>query len=148
MFKINYFMLLVFLAAQIFLGEVAMANSQYDNTNVLGQPLAATNSTLATGFYRDGYCRTGPDDTGVHVVAAQVTAEFLAYTKSRGNDLSTPQPSYNFKGLKPGDKWCLCALRWREAEAAGVAPPVNLAATHKKALEFIELETLKRHQDN
>lgn len=98
-----------------------------------------------TGFYRDGTCNTGPDDFGTHVVCAEMTADFLAFTKSKGNDLSTPRPAYNFPGLKPGDGWCLCALRWKEAYEAGVAPPVRLASTHKKALEFIELDVLQAH---
>ena len=99
-----------------------------------------------TGYYRDGYCNTGASDTGTHVVAAIISQEFLDFTKSRGNDLTTPIPEYAFPGLKPGDGWCLCALRWLEAEQAGVAPPINLKATHEKALEFIELETLKKYQ--
>ena len=99
-----------------------------------------------TGYYRDGYCNTGPTDTGTHVVAAVITQEFLDFTKSCGNDLETPIPEYNFSGLKPGDGWCLCAVRWLEAERAGVAPPINLKATHAKAREFIGLETLKKHQ--
>jgi hypothetical protein len=114
--------------------------------NVLGDELALCGLSPKTGFYRDGYCRTGAHDAGRHVVAAMVTEEFLAFTKSRGNDLSTPRPEYDFPGLKPGDRWCLCALRWKEAEEAGAAPPVDLAATHEKALEFIPLETLKRYQ--
>jgi uncharacterized protein (DUF2237 family) len=117
-----------------------------DEKNVLGGELALCGLSPKTGFYRDGYCRTGAHDAGRHVVAAMVTEEFLAFTKSRGNDLSTPRPEYDFPGLKPGDRWCLCALRWKEAEEAGAAPPVDLAATHEKALEFIPLETLKRYQ--
>jgi uncharacterized protein (DUF2237 family) len=97
-----------------------------------------------TGFYRTGSCETGPQDVGTHVVCARVTAEFLEFSRSRGNDLVTPVPGFGFPGLKPGDKWCLCATRWREALQAGVAPPVVLAATHEKALEFISLEDLKR----
>lgn len=114
--------------------------------NVLGTALEQCCTEPMTGFYRDGYCRTGPADTGSHVVAARVTQEFLEFTKSRGNDLQTPRPMYDFPGLKPGDGWCLCALRWREAHEAGVAPPVVLEATHEKALTFISLETLKRYQ--
>jgi uncharacterized protein len=98
-----------------------------------------------TGFYRDGDCSTGPDDLGRHVVCARVTAEFLAFSKSRGNDLSTPQPEYGFPGLKPGDRWCLCAARWREALQADAAPRVVLTATHQKALEVVSLEELKRY---
>ena len=108
--------------------------------NVLGKSLEILGTKPMTGFYRDGYCRTGKDDTGTHVVAASVTKEFLAFSKSRGNDLMTANPSSNFPGLKPGDRWCLCGLRWKEALDAGVAPPVLLEATHEKALEFISIE--------
>ncbi|MCB0113213.1 MAG: DUF2237 domain-containing protein [Caldilineaceae bacterium] len=110
--------------------------------NVLGGPLQPASTDPITGFYRDGYCHTGPDDRGVHVVCAQVTAEFLEFSKAHGNDLSTPHPEYRFPGLKPGDRWCLCADRWQEAFDAGVAPPVVLAATHVAALEFVDLEDL------
>jgi uncharacterized protein (DUF2237 family) len=98
-----------------------------------------------TGFYRDGCCHTGPGDYGVHVVCAQVTKEFLVFSRRRGNDLATPVPEYGFPGLKPGDRWCLCAMRWKEAMDAGVAPPVILAATHISALEFVALEALRAH---
>jgi uncharacterized protein (DUF2237 family) len=98
-----------------------------------------------TGFYRDGSCHTGPQDFGTHVVCARVTREFLDFSVARGNDLVTPVPQFRFPGLKPGDKWCMCAMRWKEALEAGVAPPVVLAATHEKALEFVSLEDLKRH---
>lgn len=98
-----------------------------------------------TGFYRTGKCETGTNDSGRHVVCAQVTEEFLAFTKSRGNDLSTPFPVYNFPGLKPGDRWCLCASRWKEALDAGVASPIILAATHEATLEYVSLEELKEH---
>lgn len=124
-------------------GGVAMAND--DAVNVLGEPLALCCTQPVTGFYRDGFCRTGPEDAGTHVVAAQVTQAFLDFTQSRGNDLQTPRPEYRFPGLKAGDKWCLCALRWVEAERAGVAPPVILEATHAKALEYMSLDTLKQH---
>jgi uncharacterized protein (DUF2237 family) len=113
--------------------------------NVLGGPLAPCCTAPMTGFYRDGSCHTGPQDAGTHVVCARVTDEFLAFSRARGNDLVTPAPAFGFPGLKPGDGWCLCATRWREALAAGVAPPVVLAATHEKALEFVSLEDLKRH---
>jgi uncharacterized protein (DUF2237 family) len=115
------------------------------NKNVLGGELQPCCLDPVTGYYRDGLCRTGPTDTGRHVVCARMTAEFLAFTKSRGNDLSTPIPAYQFPGLKPGDQWCLCALRWREAYEAGVAPPVVLAATHERALQYVTLEALKEH---
>ncbi|GAB1542507.1 DUF2237 domain-containing protein [Scytonema sp. NUACC21] len=113
--------------------------------NVLGEPLEICCTSPMTGYYRDGKCNTGGGDFGVHVVCAQVTEEFLAYTKSRGNDLSTPVPAFNFPGLKPGDRWCLCASRWQEALEAGVAPPVVLSATHASALEHVSLDDLKQH---
>lgn len=113
--------------------------------NVLGTELQCCCTDPVTGFYRDGFCRTGGGDIGVHVVCAQVTAEFLAFTQAQGNDLSTPMPAFNFPGLKPGDRWCLCAARWQEAATAGVAPPVVLEATHASALEHVSLELLKRH---
>lgn len=113
--------------------------------NVLGGPLANCSTDPVTGFYRDGCCATGPDDMGIHVVCARMTAEFLQFSLSRGNDLVTPAPHYRFPGLKPGDSWCLCASRWKEAFDAGVAPPVNLAATHVSALEFASLEELQAH---
>ncbi len=119
--------------------------SEEKQKNVLGGELMPCGTSPMTGFYRDGYCRTGAHDTGRHVVAAMVTEEFLTFTKSRGNDLMTPRPEYDFPGLKPGDRWCLCALRWKEAEEAGAAPPVDLAATHENALEFISLEILRRY---
>jgi hypothetical protein len=112
--------------------------------NVLGEPLSPCSTDPVTGFYRDGCCATGPQDAGRHVVCAQVTAEFLDYSRSRGNDLVTPRPQFGFPGLKPGDRWCLCADRWREALAAGVAPPVVLQSTHEAALEHVELADLKR----
>jgi uncharacterized protein len=114
--------------------------------NVLGGPLAPCSlGEPVTGFYRDGDCATGPDDLGRHVVCARVTAEFLTFSKKRGNDLSTPVPEFGFPGLKPGDRWCLCAARWKEALEAGAAPRVVLAATHQKALEIVKLDDLKRH---
>ena len=113
--------------------------------NVLGEPLALCCNDPKTGFYRDGFCHTGAADVGTHVVCAQVTDAFLEYTRSQGNDLSTPQPEYQFPGLKAGDGWCLCALRWKEAYEAGIAPPVKLEATHEKALEYMSLEMLQEH---
>lgn len=113
--------------------------------NVLGEPLESCGEDPPTGFYRDGCCNTGPTDLGAHVVCARVTADFLAYTRDRGNDLSTPVPAAGFPGLRPGDRWCLCAARWREAMAAGVAPKVVLRATHEAALQHVELDDLKRH---
>ena len=98
-----------------------------------------------TGFYRDGCCRTGSEDLGLHTVCIQATKEFLAYSKEVGNDLSTPIPDYGFEGLKPGDQWCLCVSRWKEAFEAGRAPKVNLKATHISALEFVDLKDLQAH---
>ena len=114
--------------------------------NVLGQPLELCCEKPKTGFYRDGYCTSGEEDRGRHVVCAQVTQEFLDFTLSKGNDLITPSPANQFPGLKPGDKWCLCALRWREAFLAGKAPPLFLESTDKKALDFVTLENLKAHK--
>ncbi len=113
--------------------------------NVLGKPLEICCSAPLTGFYRTGTCETGPADVGTHVICAQVTEEFLLFTRSRGNDLITPVPEYGFPGLQPGDRWCLCATRWREALAAGVAPPVILAATHEAALRYVSLAELQQH---
>lgn len=112
--------------------------------NVFGEPIGLCSLTPRTGFYRTGCCHTGPDDHGVHTVCVEVTAEFLAFSKSRGNDLSTPMPDFGFPGLKPGDRWCLCAARWQEAFEAGKAPRVVLGATHEATLEIVELADLKR----
>lgn len=114
-----------------------------DAKNVLGGPLEACSTNPMTGFFRDGCCNTGAGDYGSHVVCAQVTEPFLSYTKAQGNDLSTPMPMYNFPGLKPGDRWCLCATRWREAYDDGVAPPIILEATHEAALRVISQEILQ-----
>ncbi len=113
--------------------------------NVLGGELEACCMSPMTGFHRDGLCQTGPGDFGVHVVCAQMTEQFLAFTRWQGNDLSTPMPEHGFPGLKSGDRWCLCAMRWKEAMDAGVAPTVILEATHIAALEFVSLEELKAH---
>jgi len=110
--------------------------------NVFGEDLIPCSTDPMTGFYRDGCCHTGPDDRGRHVVCAVMTEEFLAFTKARGNDLSTPRPEFRFPGLQPGDQWCLCALRWREAYRAGVAPLVVLEATHEKVLDYAPMEEL------
>jgi len=112
--------------------------------NVMGEPLAPCSTDPMTGFFRDGCCETGRDDLGRHVVCAEVTAEFLDYSRSQGNDLSTPRPELGFPGLEPGDRWCLCADRWAQAADAGVAPPVVLRSTHEKAAEVIDLALLKR----
>lgn len=116
-----------------------------DAQNVLGSPLQSCCTAPLTGFYRDGFCRTGAGDVGVHVVCAQMTADFLAFTQAQGNDLSTPMPAYQFPGLQPGDCWCLCAARWKEALDAGVVPPVVLEATHAAALEYVSLHELQQH---
>ena len=116
-----------------------------DELNVLGAELQDCSFDPLTGFYRDGCCRTDANDRGSHVICARVTADFLAFSMTRGNDLITPRPEYRFAGLKPGDRWCLCALRWKEALEAGVAPPVHLEATHQKALDYVSLEDLKSH---
>lgn len=113
--------------------------------NVFGAPLACCCTSPRTGFHRDGYCHTGPHDVGSHTVCALMTAEFLDFSRRRGNDLSTPRPEFDFPGLAPGDRWCLCVSRWKEALDAGVAPPVLLAATHEKALEVVTLEQLQAH---
>ncbi len=115
-----------------------------DERNVMGEPLLECSSRPLTGFYRDGCCRTGPEDVGRHVVCIQVSDDFLAFSKARGNDLSTPMPEFGFPGLRAGDRWCLCALRWKEALEADAAPKVVLSATHESALEVIALEDLKR----
>jgi len=114
-------------------------------TNVLGGALEICCVSPMTGFFRDGSCNTGGGDFGAHVICAQVTQEFLDYTKAQGNDLSTPVPGFNFPGLKPGDRWCLCASRWKEALDDGIAPPVVLESTHVAALEYVSLEELKQH---
>ena len=113
--------------------------------NVLGETLEPCSFKPMTGFFRNGCCDTGPMDRGSHTVCIVATAEFLKFSAARGNDLSTPMPDYGFAGLKPGDRWCLCALRWREALEAGVAPPVVLEATHENALQFVTLESLQQH---
>jgi uncharacterized protein len=113
--------------------------------NVLGEPLAPCGLDPVTGFYRDGCCNTGYEDVGIHVICAKMTREFLAFSKERGNDLSTPMPEHGFAGLQPGDRWCLCAGRWKEALDAGVAPPVILQATHEEALAIVPLAVLKRY---
>ena len=112
--------------------------------NVFGEPLKSCSERPLTGFYRSGCCHTGPEDFGMHTVCIEATAEFLAFSKARGNDLSTPQPEFDFPGLEPGDRWCLCAARWREALEAGRAPRVVLASTHEATLEIVDLRDLKR----
>ena len=113
--------------------------------NVLGQPLIGCCTDPMTGYFRDGYCRTIDHDRGTHVVCAIMTEEFIAYTKGKGNDLSTPIPHWSFPGLQPGDAWCLCISRWLEAEKAGVAPQIKLAATAQEALQYTTLELLEQY---
>lgn len=113
--------------------------------NVLNQPLQTCCTSPLTGFYRTGKCETGSEDLGLHLVCARMSEEFLTFSRARGNDLSTPGPAFGFPGLKPGDCWCLCVTRWKEAFKAGVAPPVKLASTHISALEFVDLKDLKNH---
>ena len=113
--------------------------------NVLGEPLQPCSERPVTGFYRDGCCNTGDDDLGVHVTCVRVTAEFLEFSRARGNDLSTPVPEFGFPGLQPGDRWCLCAARWVEALQAGAAPRVVLQATHEGMLEYVSLAELRKH---
>ena len=122
-----------------------MAQAQDKSINVLGEPLEDCGTDPVTGFFRDGCCNTGPEDVGSHTVCAVVTNEFLAFSRSRGNDLGTPRPEFGFPGLRPGDGWCLCAARWREALEAGCAPRVRLKATHRAALDICDLADLKRH---
>jgi len=114
--------------------------------NILGTNLEVCSLNPITGFTRSGCCETGPEDLGQHTLCAEVTDEFLQFSKLQGNDLMTPRPEFNFTGLKPGDRWCLCASRWLEALEEGIAPPVILEATHEKALEIIDLAELKYHQ--
>ncbi len=116
-----------------------------DAKNVLGETLAPCGMNPRTGFFRDGCCRTGRGDVGLHTVCAIMTAEFLEFSSRTGNDLSTPQQEYSFPGLKPGDRWCLCVERWKEALESGQAPSVILSATHISTLEFVDLEDLQRH---
>lgn len=118
---------------------------QPEAKNVLGGKLATCSLSPKTGFYRDGCCKTGAQDVGTHTVCAVMTAEFLEFSRGRGNDLITPRPEFDFPGLKPGDKWCLCASRWREAFDAGCAPLVDLNATHERTLEFASLADLQQH---
>lgn len=114
--------------------------------NVLGGELKVCCTNPLTGFYRDGYCKTGADDTGSHTICIYATENFLKFSKAAGNDLSTPRPEFNFPGLIEGDKWCLVALRWQQAFEAGAAPLVDLEATHESALKHVSLEDLKNHQ--
>ena len=114
--------------------------------NVLGTSLVPCSYDPLTGYFRDGCCKTDETDAGSHLICARVTDEFLNFSHQRGNDLSTPRPEYRFKGLVPGDRWCLCASRWAEAREAGFAPPVVLESTHANALNFVTLEQLEKHR--
>ncbi len=113
--------------------------------NVLGGPLKPCSNDPVTGFFRNGHCDTCAEDHGCHTVCVEVTVDFLAASRAIGNDLSTPRPEYNFPGLKPGDRWCVCASRWLECVAAGVPAPVVLSATHVRTLEIVPLELLQQH---
>lgn len=115
--------------------------------NVFGEPLIPCSTDPMTGFFRDGCCNTGFLDMSSHTVCAVMTEEFLSFTKAKGNDLSTPNPTYNFPGLKPGDRWCLCVSRWKEAFEAGYAPKVILEATHEKSLTVVKMEDLIKHSE-
>lgn len=116
-----------------------------EHKNVLGTALQVCSMDPLTGFTREGSCKVTPEDVGIHAVCVEVSEEFLEFSKSVGNDLSTPMPLYGFEGLKPGDRWCLCASRWRQALEHGIAPPVDLMATHESALEYASLVDLLRH---
>lgn len=120
--------------------------TRFPSLNVLGGPLEICSQSPRTGFYRTGCCDSGLEDLGLHVVCAQMTEEFLEFSRARGNDLSTPHFETGFPGLVPGDRWCVCANRWKEAFEAGVAPPVVLVATHVNALDLIALDDLRRHE--
>ena len=122
-----------------------MDRQQTKARNVLGGPLDDCSHDPLTGFFRDGCCNTGPMDRGVHTVCAELTDDFLEFSKAQGNDLSTPRPEFEFPGLKAGDRWCLCAARWKDAYEAGKAPRVVLAATHEATLSVVTLEQLKAH---
>jgi len=124
---------------------IEMSEDLETASNVLGTALQTCCSDPVTGFYRNGKCHTGPGDYGLHVVCVQMTHDFLVFGKERGNDLMSPNPAYQFPGLKAGDRWCVCLSRWVEALQAGCAPPILLKSTHVSALEFVDLEDLKKH---
>lgn len=124
---------------------MAGSDEMPESLNVLGGELRACSYDPLTGYFRDGSCQDDESDPGTHVLCTRVTREFLAFSLARGNDLVTPRPEMRFRGLEPGDRWCVCALRWLEALEAGVAPPVVLEATHERALDLVPLELLKRH---
>jgi hypothetical protein len=120
------------------------ARAMDPSVNVFGETLQSCNDRPATGFFRDGCCNTSDQDTGSHTVCVEVTKDFLEFSRFRGNDLSTPRPEFQFPGLKPGDRWCLCAARWLEAQQQGMAPRVLLKGTHERALEIVPLDLLKK----
>lgn len=124
---------------------MSLQEEHEEQRNVFGESIETCSIRPMTGFYRSGCCHTGVDDVGMHTICIQATAEFLAFSKMRGNDLSTPLPEFGFPGLQPGDRWCLCALRWKEALEAGMAPRVVLRATHENTLEVVSIEDLKRY---
>lgn len=126
-------------------GTACEADEVTDERNVLGEPLEPCGTEPMTGFYRDGCCTSGPEDTGQHTVCAVVTAEFLEHQRSVGNDLVTPRPEYRFPGLQPGDRWCVVAVRWLQAARDGAAAPVVLASTNRTALSIVPLELLRSH---
>ncbi|MFT7285281.1 MAG: hypothetical protein ACI90Q_002075 [Nonlabens sp.] len=139
---LNYIFILI---CSIPICTMAQTTKKSTALNVLGTALESCCNDPITGYWRDGFCRTANEDQGTHVVCAVMTQEFLEYTKSKGNDLTRAIPAYQFPGLKAGDKWCLCILRWLDAEKAGVAPPIALASTDDKALDYTTLELLKRY---
>ncbi len=122
-----------------------MAAPQNEPVNVFGEPLVSCSTNPVTGFFRDGCCNTSDDDHGSHTVCVELTADFLEFSRARGNDLSTPRPEFGFPGLQPGDRWCLCAARWLEAFEANAAPRVHLTRTHRRALEIVPLDVLRRY---
>ena len=136
-----YTLILSALGASATTGAATMSEK-----NILGSPLIACGQDPVTGFFRDGYCNTSHHDKGTHVLCAVVTETFLNYTRSKGNDLSSPNAQFRFPGLQPGDRWCLCVLRWKQALDAGVAPPIDPHCTHEKALDYVDLEVLLKHQ--
>ena len=119
--------------------------SDQEERNVLGGELTPCSMNPRTGFHRDGKCRTGPEDFGCHAICAEVTEDFLAFSKASGNDLSTPMPEFGFPGLKPGNRWCVCAARWKQALDAGFAPPVILEATSEAALQYVSRSILEEY---
>lgn len=130
----------------IHVGNPSFVSMETTPKNLLGTALESCCFDPLTGFYRDGFCKTGREDVGTHIVCAVMTDEFLKFTKSKGNDLSTPRPEWQFPGLKAGDKWCLCILRWLEAESVGMAPPIIFGSTNEKALEYTDIELLAKYK--